>query len=123
MKKSVAMKWIKALRSGKYTQTSDRLKGDNGSYCCLGVLCDISKLGRWMPIIIGGSKSAYMSSDKETSYGNLPSSVQDWAGISSAYGRIEFTKNKSVSLTELNDARKRSFKQIAAYIERNWRKL
>lgn len=32
--------WIKALRSGEYTQDNGYLKTKNG-YCCLGVLCAI----------------------------------------------------------------------------------
>lgn len=42
----VLRKWIDALRSGKYTQTTGMLGeiNDNGtrSYCCLGVLCEIA---------------------------------------------------------------------------------
>jgi len=45
MKEEIAMKWIKALRSGKYKQTTGSLKGmdANGdeAYCCLGVLQEI----------------------------------------------------------------------------------
>lgn len=33
-------KWIKALRSGKYKQTTKTLQDDNG-YCCLGVACKV----------------------------------------------------------------------------------
>lgn len=33
-------KWIKALRSGKFTQTKDVLNRE-GSYCCLGVACKV----------------------------------------------------------------------------------
>lgn len=32
--------WIKALRSGKYEQTSGWLHNDKG-FCCLGVVCDV----------------------------------------------------------------------------------
>ena len=41
-------KWVKALRSGEYSQGRYSLKIDD-DYCCLGVLCDISGLGRWEP--------------------------------------------------------------------------
>lgn len=40
MKKAHALKWIKALRSGKYKQTTGVLRSDQG-YCCLGVLDQI----------------------------------------------------------------------------------
>lgn len=34
------MKWVNALRSGKYRQSTLRLQNDKG-FCCLGVACDI----------------------------------------------------------------------------------
>lgn len=40
MKKSHAMKWINALRSGKYKQTKNYLRNSQG-YCCLGVANEI----------------------------------------------------------------------------------
>ncbi len=36
----VKEKWLTALRSGEYEQTTQSLKND-GRYCCLGVLTDI----------------------------------------------------------------------------------
>jgi len=38
MKKSLKKKWVKALRSGEYEQTSDTLCNGVGGFCCLGVL-------------------------------------------------------------------------------------
>lgn len=32
--------WTKALRSGKYKQTTKKLQ-DNKGYCCLGVACEL----------------------------------------------------------------------------------
>ena len=40
MKKEVALKWIEALRSGKYRQGRRFLCYD-GKYCCLGVLNEL----------------------------------------------------------------------------------
>lgn len=50
-------KWLEALRSGKYAQGTNALrtycdpespdKGVTPLFCCLGVLCDISNIGRW----------------------------------------------------------------------------
>jgi len=37
-------KWVEALRSGKYKQYREDLKGDS-SYCCLGVANECLKLG------------------------------------------------------------------------------
>ena len=47
MKKEIKDKWVAALRSGEYQQAYGRLRDDN-SFCCLGVLCDISGLGKWV---------------------------------------------------------------------------
>lgn len=42
MKRAIAMKWIDALRSGKYRQgDACKLKDETGGYCCLGVLGEL----------------------------------------------------------------------------------
>lgn len=41
------IKWLEALRSGKYSQAIGWLKGLDGGFCCLGVACDISGEGAW----------------------------------------------------------------------------
>lgn len=46
MDKQWKAKWIEALRSGKYNQAREILYNGEG-YCCLGILCDISGLGKW----------------------------------------------------------------------------
>lgn len=40
-KAELKRKWIEALRSGRYRQTTGRLTDGEGGYCCLGVLCAI----------------------------------------------------------------------------------
>ncbi len=43
--KEFGEKWLKALRSGKYTQGSSYLYNDSeDNYCCLGVACVINKI-------------------------------------------------------------------------------
>jgi hypothetical protein len=45
MKKDIAIKWIDALRSGKYKQGKSELhNSDTNEYCCLGVLNEICEL-------------------------------------------------------------------------------
>lgn len=39
--------WADALESGDYKQGKGSLKTTKGRFCCLGVACDISKLGKW----------------------------------------------------------------------------
>ena len=36
-------RFVKALRSGKYKQTTGKLQNAN-SYCCLGVACDLYRI-------------------------------------------------------------------------------
>jgi hypothetical protein len=47
MNKTIKKKWIEALESDKYRKGKGRLKSNDGSYCCLGVLCDILDKGEW----------------------------------------------------------------------------
>lgn len=102
MNKNVAMKWIKALRSGKYKQTISHLKDDDG-YCCLGVLCSISGKKNW-------SSSSYLTKN-----------VQEWAGMKTH--DPSFGKDISKKLSFLNDVNFCSFEEIADVIEKNWKKL
>lgn len=112
MKKSVMKKWVKALRSGKYTQARNSLRADSVSYCCLGVLCDISKVGQW-------EVAGFYHCEESREYGVLPEAVQKYAGIRHQNGTHAVSKK---TLTSMNDLGK-SFKYIAAYIEKNYKKL
>jgi hypothetical protein len=46
MNEEFKRKWVEALRSGKYAQGTGRLR-DGDSFCCLGVLCDLSDSSKW----------------------------------------------------------------------------
>lgn len=110
MRKEVADLWVKALRSGKYKQGTRKLQTPAG-HCCLGVLCAIAP-------------QKHFDSDGLIAGRSLLSqrAVKEWAGVAEAYGEIILPKGQ-VSLASLNDHRGRSFKHIAAFIERNWEKL
>lgn len=125
MRKDVAKKWVKALRSGKYKQGQSYLKATwddkkGVRYCCLGVLCELYN---------ETMKKSKKKTLKETvckdtvvhKFGRsdsiLPSAVQKWSGLSSADGEFSdgaFTN----SLTDMNDFGD-SFKKIASFIEKN----
>jgi hypothetical protein len=54
MKDTLKRKWIKALRSGKYKQGMGQLRSlysltnsVRRYYCCLGVLCDVTRPDGW----------------------------------------------------------------------------
>lgn len=118
MKKSVAIKWVKALRSGKYKKGIGSLNriSDN-SYCCLGVLCDISKKGKWTP------EGSYCIGPGWYYDIFLPKSVANWAGMTNAEGGLSAGYRGVRSLVNLNDHVAKSFKMIANYIEKHYKDL
>ncbi|SRR6266700_7902151 len=106
MKKSVMVKWVAALRSGKYKQTRNQLHNPKGDgYCCLGVLCKIS--------------GKEFNSVEQF----IPQNIRFWAGLKSNDGNCCDTELKGCSLATYNDNSKYSFKKIADIIEKNYKKL
>jgi uncharacterized protein YeaC (DUF1315 family) len=88
MNPQVKQKWIDALRSGKYEQGSEKLRGANG-YCCLGVLCDLyaqEHNTQWE--FRGYDENGDETNPHPMDYWYfedrsefLPESVMDWAGL------------------------------------------
>jgi hypothetical protein len=117
MKPEIKPAWIAALRSGKYQQTTGRLRDSNG-FCCLGVLCDLSAkagIGRWDADLpnwfdTGGAGESVV----------LPQAVVDWAGMASYSPEIDL-----VALATYNDGdaqneiKPHSFTEIADLIEKH----
>ena len=68
------IKWAEALESGKYEQTTGRLRKGN-KHCCLGVACDLSHLDRWT------SNNFYAGG-----FGALPRNVMEFYGLPSSGG-------------------------------------
>jgi hypothetical protein len=102
MKKGLKARWVAALRSGKYKQCKDgrlELLEEEGvvSYCCLGVLREISPAVKRRH---AGQSLNYLS------------------GTALAYARL--TDEQQVTLSEMNDdVARNNFKRIATYIEKN----
>lgn len=124
MKKKIADKWIKALKSGKFKQCTGALQKVNG-HCCLGVLTEICINEEGLNVF--GSDGLTVDVYYSDSYNEgslllsgclLAPNVQKWAGMKTLNGVF---KNGD-SLAGLNDKGK-SFKQIANVIKKNWRKL
>ena len=101
MNKKDAMKWVKALRSGKYKQTKGILKNSKG-FCCLGVLCEINQNAK--PNALNDSISNFRKMGLRSSTGEL----QDYAPQEWDY---------PPSLAELNDEYKYNFQEIADVIQ------
>lgn len=127
MKPEIKERWLKALRSGEYTQGRGSLRYTKrekqvDAFCCLGVLCDIAQkdgIGHWGGVYEGEQTFQTGSQKNGFSYGSetaLTSSVLSWAGLEVA-GSTVFIKRSDTTLAQLNDSGK-SFKEIADIIER-----
>ena len=112
--------WIKALRSGKYKQGRFALRSKSSGgevHCCLGVACDISKLGAWysterrLTSYLGESAFTYL--DRVVV---LPPEVMNWLGINSEVGSFTGENNRQRRLDRVNDCGA-SFNEIANIIE------
>lgn len=142
MKLSIAEKWVKALRSGKYKQGKQSLKtkSERGvvRHCCLGVLCELynkehkRKLKvkiatKWEDQIEGKPRIKVFTIGGNSTC--LPHTVTSWAGMDCDTGQIirgdGFSINgcdKYFNLAEINDE-VATFKQIANFIEERYEDL
>jgi hypothetical protein len=113
--------WVKALRSGEYKQTRQKLlrvsDADTKSYCCLGVLCDLSIKdnggGEWIArnSTFGSGVTKAFRLGLYQSPNNAPPRITSYI-----FGPEH--KNISSSIITMNDIYGATFKEIAAYIER-----
>lgn len=125
MKKNIMQKWTKALRSGKYSQCTEKLctvdgKTGEESYCCLGVLTDLYLKERKRQKKGSGIEAfrEYTSLDMDYDHdfpkweingedGVLPYEVAVWAGFNTTTGDYKtgcFSNGKKeIDLAGLND--------------------
>lgn len=97
--------WLLALRSGNYTQIQDRLRNGSGM-CCLGVACEVYDSTKWK---LTGDFFRF-SKDTYTLTDDLNSSLREELGLS---------REAMDHLIEMNDTHKKSFNEIADWIEKN----
>lgn len=103
------LKWIKALRSGKYKQTKDHLRDKHG-YCCLGVACRVFKKELGLKETKGpGGVTAF--GDWR---GSLPGNVEGHLGLRSNTGQ---PRGKGQNLAARNDDGW-NFERIANFLEK-----
>jgi hypothetical protein len=96
MDTKIKAEWVAALRSGEYRKGVGRLARidlDDGvtSYCCLGVLCEISPaVEQVMPEFSDGTRPRYQSlvDPEDSDSALLPSAVLAWSGLESWTGGI-----------------------------------
>jgi len=119
MNQRIKDEWVAMLRYGGLKQCQGSLTDSNkGSFCCLGVLCEMA---RAEGIVKLNENDSYYDEhnilDKKN--GSLPEAVQIWAGLdklNSPHNPTPGNYEKDDSLAELNDFGY-TFKQIANRIE------
>lgn len=111
MNPEVKAKWVAALRSGEYKQHKHALRSEDGAaFCCLGVLCDISKIADW-ELVNGEISSRYLRA-----FSSLPHSVVYWAGLDGSDPLVWVDEGAQAYLSVLNDSGT-PFSKIADIIE------
>jgi hypothetical protein len=105
MNHRIAKKWIDALCSGEYKQTTSTLK-DACGFCCLGVLTDLAiKEG----VFSGWDDSSVQRQRDAVEF--APGEVCEWSGLKVKNGAV-FDR----SLSSLNDTGY-TFEEIAGVIQ------
>lgn len=93
MDKRNIKKWVKALRSGRYSQTQETLQDESG-HCCLGVACEI--------FIPKKLQQRYSYSDEPFLIGDLPN-IQEKSPKWLKDMDKNFSKKTGHHLSVLND--------------------
>lgn len=115
MNADIKKRWIAALRSGEYQQGQGELKTSSGTYCCLGVLCELAKadgVGGWNHL------RNFEVNANDLSSGALPAGVREWAGLESSDPRVvNESDGQKWHLSSVNDNLQFDFNKIADLIE------
>jgi hypothetical protein len=89
------------LRADLYKQGGGQLKDyKTGAYCCLGVACELSTLGKFAGVfyVVDGPYSNF-----------IPTEVISWLG--------DISQQRLQELVNLNDMHRKTFAEIADHIE------
>lgn len=124
MKADIKTEWLAALRSGKYQQGKRVLKTADDKFCCLGVLCDLSGVGKWSDEAHAFPSEehgfVYQTPNGDDDGAVLPFYVEEWAGLNDVNPTIASMEFSLLgeTLAALND-RGASFTEIADLIEKH----
>lgn len=97
MNQELKAKWLEALRSGRYQQAKGALRHE-GSYCCIGVLCDIVDPNAW--ITDSNDVATWRTKDI---YGNLPDALAKELGVTEHCDLLPTLNDRGVPFAELAD--------------------
>lgn len=101
--------WLEALRSGNFEQTTSKLQDEKGCNCCLGVLARVQDI-KFKSSVYGQSFNFGEVVDHEGDYISNYCPPDGFCGIS---------PDVQEHLVNMNDVEKKSFDEIADYIEAN----
>lgn len=113
--------WVKALKSGKYKQTTEQLYDGKG-FCCLGVATDLylkEKGKEWQKETSRCYGVESQFTELQTS--ELTTEIASWYGLDSHSPEVNY-KGTSRTLMSLNDQTGLSFKKIAKLIKKTYLK-
>lgn len=130
MNEEVKRQWVDALRSKRYEQGTRVLRSKSNTFCCLGVLCDISGIGEWEEDRSSApwEQGRYRYNAEQGFFQEvniLPKAVAEWAGVDQwaslgkslrPKGRLNAMYDTIESLTHANDDGW-TFDEIADLIE------
>lgn len=108
-------KWLKALRSGEYKQGKGLLySSKDDSYCCLGVACKVQ----------GISPDQWGFMDGKNKYKGIPDILigydnNDLTNVLACMNDAFTTRRANTIKPSFTYKKRRSFKQIANWIEKN----
>lgn len=120
-------KWVAALRSGKYKQGKYRLRKKDETYCCLGVLCDITDPTKWT----GRGPDESYGYNNPSMIGIPPFDVIENIKVTITAEMVEMMNNSPhyrwksenidylIGLDKLNDSCELTFEQIANIVEKD----
>jgi hypothetical protein len=106
MDKALKEKWTTTLEAGTFEQTKSWLRDKDNRCCCLGVLCDISGLGRWTR-----NENRYSYDHGDNSFQGMPTDEMLEA--------VGLTRDQVENLINFNDCENWDFKRIAKWIKIN----
>jgi hypothetical protein len=122
LKPQVKQRWLQALRSGKIKQARGKLRREDDSMCCLGVLCNLHAESHPKIAAKQTEKTSYMGNSDLPSVEVLKWAFKNWnSGFDDEAVFIHSTAGGfgySGTLAEKND-NGASFKQIANIIEKH----
>lgn len=124
MNKDIKKKWISALRSGEYKQAHHRLmrvRNEEKSYCCLGVLTDLfhkeTGKGEWILKEIPNASAGIFKIGHFENETVLPLEVIEWAGLTSHSPQVG--EHSLVEHNDGGDILEKDFIKIANLIQRH----